>query len=446
MNPADLPGAKPAALQAVLTHFDGQLGAGRRLRWPRAMIWGVAALLLLALVWMAWATVDRVVRTQGRVVPGSKAQLVQHLEGGIVSRVFVREGDQVAAGAPLVAVSDLAANSTQAEKTARQRGLQARVARLEAEADGAARFVAPPGLPASAPEVRAEAETFAARQARLRQSTRVLEEQALQRRQEAAEMDVRRKGLAAELDVARQQLALVQTMISRNAASQVELLDARSRVERLSTQMREAESGMPRLASAAAELQARIGEISLQFRSDSRTALSEAQVELRRLQEDLKTDTDRVRRTVITAPVAGTVNKLLAHTPGLVVRPAETLLELTPQGEAVVIETRAGPSERGELRVGQPARVRVEAYDYTIHGTLDARVTEISADSLADERGERYFRVALSVPADQLAQFGRAVSPGMTVAADVVIGSRSVAQYLLSPVRGLVSTAMRDRH
>ena len=143
------------------------------------------------------------------------------------------------AGDPLVAVSDLAASSSRGEKQARLGGLAAKVARLEAEATGAARFTPPAGLSLADPAVRAEAEAFAARQAKLAQSTRVLEEQAAQRRQEAAEQQAREKGLRAELDVARAQLALVQNMIARNAGSQAELLDARGRVERLATQIAE---------------------------------------------------------------------------------------------------------------------------------------------------------------------------------------------------------------
>jgi adhesin transport system membrane fusion protein len=430
----------------LLGQFDGSMGHSRRLRLPRAVLCLTFAIASAMVLWTAWARVDQVVRTPGRIVPSVKPQLVQHLEGGIVSKVFVREGDVVAKGDNLMAISDLMANSSRDEKRARVNGLLARAARLEAEAEGSARFVVPTGLAKTAPEVRNENEAFMARQAKLRQSARVLEEQAAQKRQEAAELEARRKGLAAEAEVARQQLALVNTMMSRNAASQLELLEARGRVERLATQMQEAQAAIPRLASAAQELQARMGETQAQFRSEARSALTETKVELQRLQEDMKTENDRVKRTVVTAPVAGTVNKLLANTVGGVVRPGETLMELTPADGAVVIEARATPAERGTLQVGQRAVVRVAAFDYTVFGTLPARITEISADSLTDERGDRYFRVGLVVDPEGQRKFGQPLTPGSTVTADLVTGQRTVAQYLLSPLRGLASTAFRDRH
>jgi len=429
----------------LLAGFDNTLGQSRRLRRPRAVIWTGAVCVAAAATWAVFAPVDQVVHTQGRIVPSARQQLVQHLEGGIVSKVYVREGDVVTVGDPLVAVSDLAANSSRGEKAARMSGLRARVARLEAEAAGSPRFTPPPELSLADPAVRAEAEAFGARTAKLVQTTRVLEEQASQRRQEAAEAEARAKGLRAELDVARAQLALVQQMVSRNAGSQTELLDARSKVERMTTQIAETEASRPRLAAAAAELLARIAETSAQFRSEARTALSDSRVELRRMLEDIKTEDDRVRRTVVASPASGTVNKLFANTVGGVVKPGETLLELTPADEAVVIEAHASPAERGSLRAGLPVRVRVAAFDYTVYGTLDAQVSEISADSLADERGERYFRVTAAVSPESLRRFGQPLGPGMTVSADLVTGQRTVLQYLLSPVRGLAATALRDR-
>lgn len=442
-----LPGHGPLpvpALDLLQAHFDSALGLQRQLRRPRAIVYGGALVLLAFVAWMALAKVDRVVHTAGRVVPSGKQQLVQHLEGGIVSQVFVREGDTVTKGQSLIAVSALQANSSLGEKRARLEGLSARAARLQAEAEGG-RFVAPAGGNASSQEMRHQSDAFEARMARLGQSLRVIEEQQSQKRQEAAEQEARRKGLSAELDVARQQLTLVQNLLAKNAASQLEMLDARARVERLATQIREAETAIPRLQAAALELQARAAETRAQFRSESRTSLADARVEMQRLQQEIGADSDRVRRTDIVAPVSGVVNKLLFNTVGGVVKPGDTLMELTPTDAALVVETRVAPSERGALQTGQKAIVKVAAFDYTVFGTLAGQVSEISADSLVDERGERYFRVGITVDPASQRQFGQAITPGMTITADAVTGQRTVMQYLLSPIRGLAANALRDQ-
>lgn len=437
-----------AGLALLAAHFDSALGLQRRVHRPRGLLYAGAAVLAALGLWLALAKVDIVVHTEGRVVPSGRQQLVQHLEGGLVATVFVREGDVVAKGQSLIAVSDLMANSSRGEKQARLDGLRARVARLQTEVEGGSRFTLPAergAAGASSAEMRAEADAFAARMGKLNQSLRVIDEQLSQKRQEAVEQEARRKGLSSELEVARQQLALVTNMIARNAASQLELLDARARVERLSTQIREAESALPRLHAAAQELQARQSETRAQFRSEASTQLAESRVELQRLQQEIGADNDRVRRTVVTAPVAGTVNKLLFNTVGGVVKPGDTLLELTPSDSAVTLETRVSPAERGALRVDERAVVKVAAFDYTVYGTLSGRITEISADSLVDERGERYFRVAVTADPASVQAFGHPLTPGMTVTADAVTGQRTVAQYLLSPIRGLAHNAFQDR-
>ncbi len=442
-----LPGNGPVplpALDLLQAHFDGALGLQRQLRRPRAIVYGGALVLLAFVAWMALAKVDRVVHTNGRVVPSGKQQLVQHLEGGIVSKVFVREGDTVTKGQSLIAVSALQANSSLGEKRARLEGLSARAARLQAEAEGG-RFVAPAGAGANSQEMRNQSDAFEARMARLGQSLRVIEEQQSQKRQEAAEQEARRKGLSAELDVARQQQTLVQNLLAKNAASQLEMLDARAKVERLVTQIREAETAIPRLQAAALELQARAAEARAQFRSESRTSLADARVEMQRLQQEIGADSDRVLRTDIVAPVSGVVNKLMFNTMGGVVKPGDTLMELTPTDAALVVETRVSPAERGALQTGQKAIVKVAAFDYTVFGTLGGRVSEISADSLVDERGERYFRVGITVDPASQRQFGQPITPGMTITADAVTGQRTVLQYLLSPIRGLASNALRDQ-
>jgi adhesin transport system membrane fusion protein len=433
-----------SVLELLAGTLDGTLGDGRALRRPRWYMYSSMAIVVALVGWMAVAQVDQVVRTQGRLIPGSKPQLVQHLEGGIVSKVYVREGDRVVKGQPLIAVSDLLASSSRGEKRARLKGLIARAARQQAEANGL-RMEIPAELPDQSEEMRNEMDAFRARQMRLSQTLKVLEEQTNQKKQEQIEQEARKRGLLTELEVARQQLAVMAGLQSRNAASQMEILDARARVERLTTQLKEAETALPRLVAAASELRARFSEAAAQFRSEARSGLADTRVELERLTQEITADSDRIMRTEVTAPADGTVNKLLFNTVGGVVKPGDTLLELTPANGDLFIEAKASPSERGSLQLGQMAIVRIAAFDYTTHGTVKARVNEISADSLTDERGDRYFRVGMTLDPGSVKAFGKPLTPGMTLTADSVTGQRTVLEYLLSPIRGLAQTAFRDR-
>lgn len=429
----------------LATHFDSSLGLQRRLRFPRTIVYSCLILTMLIAFWVTVAKVDRVVHMQGRVIPSGKQQLIQHLEGGIVSQVFVREGNEVRKGQSLIAISDLQANSSQGEKRARLEGLAARIARLQSEADGSRSFNINESATLKSPEMQQQKAAFEARNAKLSETLQILESQYLQKKQEATEQESKRKGLSSELEVARQQLAIVNTMISKNAASQLELLEAKGKVERLVTQINESESTLPRLQSAAVELKARAAEARAQFRSEARTALADSRVEQQRLLQEIGPDNDRVRRTVIVAPMSGVVNKILFNTVGGVVKPGETLMELTPVDQVMVVETRVSPTERGALQVGQLTMIKVGAFDYTVFGTVIGKITEISADSLVDERGDRYFRVSVNISPASLKSFSKAITPGMSVTADAVTGNRTVLQFLLSPIKALASTAFRDQ-
>ena len=152
---------------------------------------------------------------------------------------------------------------------------------------------------------------------------------------------------------------------------------------------------------------------------------------------EIGTNTDRLDRNIVRTPVAGLINKLNITTIGAVVRPSEVLLEITPSDQRIVIETRSNPNDRANLRRGLPARVRIGAYDYATYGTLDGHVTDVSADTISDEKGTRFYRVNIEIDASTVISRMRqpgALVPGMAATADIVVGKRTILSYLLSPL------------
>jgi membrane fusion protein, adhesin transport system len=421
---------------------EGGLGQHERLRLPLRLVRVVAVLMLLALVWMAFARVDRVVRATGRIVPSERAQVVQHLEGGIVAGILVREGQVVEKDSELVLISDVQAQSQVGERTVRLNALRAQLRRLQAEAQGGR---AGSEGATSAPDIEREMQLLAARRDRLEQGIRVLREQLEQRRQEIREAETRKRGLQKEHAIATQQLGLVNDMISRQAASRMELLEAQSRVERFASQMQDIDASIPKAQAAIRELEGKIAEATSQFRSEAHGKLSEVAVEIHRIEEEISAGKDRLKRRAVRSPVRGVVNRVYTSTVGGVVRAGDPLVEITPLDERVDIEAVLSPMDRAELRVGLPAVVRVSAYDYAIYGTLKGQVAELSADTLPDDKGQRYYRVRIAVDPESTRAFGRELTPGMTVSADVVFGERTVMQYVMSPMTRFLSGALRDR-
>ncbi len=396
---------------------------------------------LTLLLWAKFSSIDVIVRTEGRIVPAGKSQIVQHLEGGIVRNILVKEGEIVKAGQPLMDLSDIQARSNLDQGQSKLYSLQGREARLIAESSGASSINFQKGL--NDEEVRsAETAAFQARRARVNEEVQVLRDQNAQKRGEIIESESRRKNLLSELDLAKQQYQVIERLNKENAASQLELLDSQSRVQRLSSQIAEAEATIPRLRSSMAEIESRIGEVWAKYRAEASSELTQVRADLEKSNLEKSTNVDRLVRNQVRAPVSGFINRLVVSTIGGVVRPGEVLMEITPDDKGLLIEARAKPNDRANLRSGLSAQVRIGAYDYATYGTLEGEVIEVSADTLVDEREGRYYRVIVKAKSESSQKI--VIVPGMTAVADVVVGKRTVLSYLLSPILRFKDSAFRD--
>ena len=405
----------------------------------------VLVLLMLGLVaWAAWAPIDKIVRAQGRIITASKSQVVQHLEGGIVSEILVHEGQKVQAGQTMMRLSDINANSNLSQGRSRLQSLKATQARLRAEAQGGTSLVFDDDIPISMQML--EKNAFDERQSRIRSEQAALQQQINQRQAELKEAQARSQSLSTELNIAKQQATMVDSLLKKGAASQMELLEAQSRTERLNTQFRDVVNTIPRLMSAQAESAARINESQSRFRAEARTEINQVTAEINRILAGIRADSDRVSRTEVRAPSTGFVNRLMFNTIGGVVKPGEAVLEITPSEGPLAVEARVRPDDRASLRAGLTTRVMLGAYDYTVYGALQGEVVEVSSDTLPDENGQRYYRVVVETKPAQGPLAQEVILPGMTASADVIVGKRSVLSYLLSPLLRFSSRAMREPH
>ncbi len=391
---------------------------------------------LSVLLWAGIATVDVIVRTEGQIIPAGKSQIVQHLEGGIVHKILVDEGQVVVAGQPLMELSDIQTRSNLAQEQSRLDALRGREARLLAELTGATSITFPKIL-TSAEVIHTETAAWQARRTRLAEEIQVLQALSLQKNSELAETNLKQKNLLEELILAKKKHHVIADLNANNAASELEVLDSQMHIQRLKSQIAEAINTVPRLKAAQAESDARVKEAAARFRAEASAALTQVREELEELSRGIGTSVDRLARNIVRSPVAGLINKLNITTIGAVIRPSEILLEITPSDQRIVIQTRSNPDDRAHLRRGLPVRVRIGAYDYSTYGTFQGHVTEVSADTLSDERGNRYYRVNVEVDMSTLAsrinQPG-VLMPGMAASADIAVGKRTILSYILSPL------------
>ena len=415
----------------------------RRLEEPSTFLAGVLVLMAVLFVWAALAEVDQVVRVDGRVVPAGRAKQIQHLEGGIVATIDTGEGASVKKGDLLLTIDATSAGATLSESEVKLAGQRIRAARLEAETRGGATLVLPADLAATR-AAEDERQLFASRRQKLEQELRVYEEQNRQRMAELNEVESRRERMAGELATARQRSAIIAGMASRNAASRLEMLEAQSREQRLATELNDTETSIPKLRAAVAETRARADEARARFRSQAHEDLVAARVEIDRLQQIITAQVDRVTRTEVRAPADGVINRITANTVGGVIKPGDVIVELTPSAGEVLIEARARPSDRAELRPGLTTTVRISAYDSGALGTLSGQVVEVSADTVADQKGDSFYRVGVRIDAVPETYRGRLLAPGMTATGDIVTGRRTVLRHLLSPLTKFTDNAFRD--
>jgi len=437
-----------------------------RLRLPLLIVVTVILAMAGIVTWSAFAEIDRVVRASGRVVPSEMPQFVQHLEGGVVSRVFVSEGDRVAKGTAIANISDVQAEAVVNERRLRVGALKAEAHRLEAETQNAVpdwgAFLDQAGQ--SRPEravsgrvgsgragselsefAQREQVLFEARASTLELTLASIEAQLSQKLAQLNEVSERILALEGELVIAEQQLAVVQEMVDKEAGSRLELLEAMGRVAQFKSQLSDLQASQPRIGYEIEELRNRKAELRAEFREGALLRLAEVRLEIDKLSEEIAAAADRLQRTMVVSPADGVVNRVFTRTVGGVVRPGEPIAEITPDSRNLVVEGWIDPTERASVLPGLRAIVRITAYDFAVYGSLTGEVREVSADTVESEDGQRQYRVRVLIDPESYAQFGQTVTAGMVASADVVIGRRTVLQYLTSPLTRGLETALRDR-
>ena len=381
-----------------------------RTRGPSLTIWLIALSVLVFIVWAAFAWLDEIVRAPGQVVPSSRPQIIQNLEGGILAELNVAEGDVVEPGQTLARLYGTQYQSAVDDLTDQIASLEIRRLRLEAEAVGETSFMVPVALADRVPDIlQSEANLLLARQTEFR---------------------TRRDGAEAVLAQARAELDMMERMLLAEVVPLIEVTRARK---------------------AFSDANAKLAEAISATELDRASQYAEVQNELASLRQRLKQGQDQLGRTVLTAPLRGVVNKVSVTTIGGVVRPGEEIMQIIPLDDELFIEAKVAPADIASVLVGQAATIKLSAYDYTIFGTLKAHVQFVSADTFTDDRartpdGNPHYKVTLSVDTSALTERQRSlqIRPGMQATVELQTGSKTILSYLIKPLYKS-SEALRER-
>jgi len=402
---------------------------------------GVVALLIL---WASLAHVDEVTRGDGRVIPSRQLQLVQSLDGGVVSEILVREGQVVERDQLLLKIDETRATSGVRESAATGFALRARQARLRALADGTSFLPPASGGDDEKAIVDGERRLYETRLSEMNTMLAINRQQLQQREQELAEMRARRASAERSLDLGQQELAKTRPLLASGAVSEVDILRLERDVARSRGEAEQARAQIARVQAAIGEAQRKIQETELTFRNDSRKELAEVVGKLNALNEGAVALADKVDKSQIKSPVRGRVQRLLANTVGGVIQPGKDIVEIVPLDDALVLEARVQPKDIAFIAPGQAATVKFSAYDFSIYGGMAAEVENISPDTVVDERGNAFYLVRVRTKG---AKFNDKlpIIPGMTAEVDILTGNKTVMAYLLKPVLKAKAYALRER-
>ncbi|GLZ87754.1 HlyD family type I secretion periplasmic adaptor subunit [Metapseudomonas resinovorans] len=413
----------------------------------RLTIWTLIGFTLFLLLWAHFAQVDEVTRGEGKAIPSSKLQKVQNLEGGIVSELFIREGQVVEVGDPLLRLDPTRFESNVGETEADRTAMQLRVERLSAEVDDRPLQISEELRKLAPEQANSEDALYRSRQQQLQEEVAGLEEQLVQRRQELQEFISKQGQYRNSLQLLRQEISISEPLVAQGAISKVEVLRLRRAEVENRGELEATSLAIPRAESAIKEAERKIAETRSRFRSEALAQLNEARTELNKANATGKALEDRVKRTLVTSPVRGIVKQLLVNTIGGVIQPGSDLVEIVPLDDTLLVEARIRPQDIAFLHPGQNAMVKFTAYDFTIYGGLTADLEQIGADTITDDEGNSFYLIKLRTKKSHLGsdQNPLLIIPGMVASVDIMTGKKSILSYLLKPIIKARAEALRER-
>ncbi len=407
--------------------------------------------ILACIAFVAWAwngNLAIVSVAEGEVVPSSQIKTIQHLEGGIIREIKVREGERVTKGQPLITLESAATGADVGELKTRIVGLRIEIARLQAAASNAAKPSFPHKLKKNHPQLVREAnQLFESRKRRLKDELASQRAIMAQRKQDIQETTARIKNQRRSMKLLKEQIAISEDLLKEQLTNRYKHLDLLKELARLTGSIEEDKVALQRAGSALKQASANKDSIRSKFSEDARTKLDAARRQLEEFTPRMSKFEDSLKRTILRSPVEGVVKTLHVVTIGGVVRAGDAVIDIVPEGDQLIVEARLKTQDIGYVRKQQSARITLASADAMRFDGLEGIVVRVSPDTITGDDGEPYYKVRIKTERNH---FRRAENrydlfPGMQVIASIHTGERTIMEYLLDPFFNASDTAMRER-
>lgn len=410
---------------------------------------GLCVALCLAFgVWAYFGKLDVVSVAIGEVVPSSRVKSVQHLEGGIVREILVREGDRVEQGVPLVVLESTTSAADVGELESRLTSLGLEIARLEAQIAGKATPEFDAEIARRHPnQVRAALELFQSRRKRIANQISTHEEAGVQRQQDINEITVRIANSRNSLELQREQVSISEDLLKQDLTNRYNHLDLLKEASHLEGRIKEDGAALKRAKAAWKEARARLEGARNGFAEEVKRELESARRSHQELSQRMLKFADSLRRTIVRSPVDGIVKTLYVATVGGVVKPGNSVADIVPAGDRLVVEARLPTQDIGYVSPGQTVLVKLASADAMRFGGLEGTVVNISPDTLTTQDGVPYYKIRIETGRDRFER-GRLqyrLFPGMQVIASIQTGTRTVLEYIFDPFLNAFGDALRER-
>ncbi|QKF74225.1 type I secretion system membrane fusion protein, HlyD family [Aliarcobacter faecis] len=416
----------------------------------------VVGIFAIFLIWAIFAEIDELARGAGKVIPTDKVQTVQSLDGGIISEIFIKEGDIVKFDAPLMKIDTTRFQATLEESRQEYLSLLALKARLEKEAtinidEPLEELIFDEKILQDPSRYDLnEKMLYENRYKELKSSISVLSTQESQKIQELKEIESTIKKLKDNLGFIEEQKKTIKQLVERKIKSNIDLLDMEKEHNQTKGDLQTANLSITRSNFAIQEARNKIQEKLNTFRSEASNELQKTVSQINRFEAKLVGDKDKVDKTTITSPVDGIVKQLNFNTIGGVIQPGVDLIEIVPLSDALVVEAKIDPKDIAFINPSQKAIIKITAYDFSIYGGLEGHIIEISADSIIDKdskEGKSYYRVLVKTDKNYLERKGKKlpIIPGMVATVDIVTGKKTIMDFLLKPILKVKQDSLHER-
>ena len=417
---------------------------------PRLILYIAFLAVAWFLVWASFAQIDERVKATGRVIPSSKIKKIQNLEGGIVKEILVREGEMVKKGQELIKIDNIKSRGSLGEKKAKYYALMAKIVRLKAEANNKDFDVN--NIKDIVPKeyIDSEYNLYLSNKDKLKNKIKVLKDQLKQKQNELREVRAKVKYSKKSVALIQEEINMKAPLVKQGIESYPEFLKLKRELTDKKNEYEMAKLSIPKIKSEMEEIKSKIASVKSDFQNKAREELSKALSEIAQVKELKNTLEDEVRRTRVISPVDGVVKKIDVTTIGQVIKPGDSMMEIVPIDDKLLIEAKVKPRDIAFLYPGQEANVKVTAYDFSIYGGLKGKVLNIGADSIVEKtpKGEQsYYLVQIKTEKNYVQKNGKKglIMPGMVVTADILTGKKTIMSYLLKPIIKAKQNALRER-